>query len=689
MPDALAQALAADQARLGPQMSVPQAEDPRRGPENKSVDDEDKAQFLEVRKLRTQYLDYLSSKVDEIEEQKDSRHMYHGAQWTPEQIRILRRRHQPVMTWNRINRKLNGIVGLVERMRSDPKAMPRNVRSESGAGLATQVIREVLDVNDWKGIEPWCALQACIDGVAGVQMVLTKGDQQDPDIALPWVIGDEFFYDPKSYRLDFADARYLGLSKWLDIGEAIELFSDKEDLLRGLIEGDADLTTNADREYKWIITSTQRIRLIEHWYKHRGNWCWAFYVSSVLLDQGLSPFFDENGKRVSSFKMFSVAVDHDGDRYGFVRNLKGPQDSLNQSKSKSLHLANSRRLIGEKGAVDDVEKARTEWARPDGYVEINPGKSLKPDDKAQDLTAFTAFAEDAKNEIDQFANINMAILSGAGISNISGRAIELLRQPGMAELGPFILAIRQWKLQLYRLIWLTAQRYWKTERWLRMVDNDQQKPVFIQLNGISLDKFGRPALVNALGAVDVDIILEEGPDVASVMQETFDLLRGYPPGTFPPQMIIEMSTLPRAEKNRILAMMAPKPPPPAAQIAAKLKLEGEAAKNAKSAADARRSDALATKAQAEAGQTAAETQQGAVAFETQLWKEALGLMQPPQPPQQPGMAQSASQQTQEAAPPSLAISIPPGFSAPRMAKDGKMYVRHLVSGRYHRVDHAA
>lgn len=646
MVDSASQVLSRDAARLAPLVSPTAGQDPRRGPENKDVDDEDKAKFLSVGKLRNQFMDYLTTKTDEIEEAKDSRHMYHGAQWTPKQIEVLRRRHQPVITWNRINRKINGIIGLVERSRSDPKALPRNQHSEASADIATQVIRYVLDANDWKGVDPWCLLQSCIDGIAGVQLVLTQGDEGDPDIAIPWVIGDEFFYDPKSYRLDFSDARYMGISKWLDIGEAIELFPDKEELLRGLIEGDADLTTNADREYKWVISSTQRIRLIEHWYKHRGQWCWSFYVSTVLLDEGVSPFYDEKGKTASSFKMFSVAVDHDGDRYGFVRNLKGPQDSLNQSKSKALHVANSRRLIGEKGAVDDVEKARIEWARPDGYVEVNPGKKLTPDDRAQEFAAFTAMSEEAKSEIDGFANINVAMLGGAGLANISGRAVELLRQPGMAELGPFVLAYRQWKLQIYRSIWSTAQRHWKTERWLRMVENQQQKATFIQLNGLSLDPYGRPALVNALGAMDVDIILEEGPDIATVGQEAFDMLKGYPPGTFPPQVLVELAPWPREVKNRILQMMAPKPPPPpspAQMIAAKVQLEGATAKNAKTAADARKSDAQAQKTMVEAGQVAGETQQDAIAFQTQIWKEALGLMQPPQQPQpmQPGPQQAA------------------------------------------------
>ena len=563
--------------------------------------DEERGQFLPVAVLRRQYLNYLDSKVDEIEEQKDSRRYYHGAHWTADQLRILRSRHQPPTTWNRVGRKINSIVGLVERMRSDPKALPRHPKSENGAEIATQSVRYVLDSNEFKTTDWWCLLQCGIDGVAGVQKVLSKGDKGDPDVALYWVIGDEYFYDPRSYRLDFADNRYEGLAKWTDLDAAIELFPDKEAELRGLVQGDSDLTTNADREYKWIITTTKRIRLVEHWYKHKGRWCWAFYVADTLLAQGVSPFVDEHGQSESSFHMFACARDQDGDIYSFVRNLKGPQDTLNQGKSKQLHIANSRRLILEKGAVDDVETTRREWARPDGVVETNPGKQIKPDDTRADLQAFSAFTEDAKTELDGYANTNVAAIAGTGLGNISGRALEILRQPGMAELGPFILSYRAWKLRLYRAIWNAVQRYWTAERWIRVNNNDGLAQ-FIQLNGLGQDQWGRPAIVNAVGALDVDIILEEGPDVASMMQDTYDALKGYPPGTFPPQVLIEMSPLPRSEKNRILQMMTPKPQPPnpIQQEALRQQLERGVITNAKEAANVRKIHASAEQALATA-----------------------------------------------------------------------------------------
>lgn len=638
------QAASGDSARWAPQVAT--RENNEKPPENRPQDvDEEKEQFLDVRKLRTQFLDYLQTKVDEIEEQKESRRYFHGAHYSPEQINTLRRRRQPPLTWNRVSRKISQIVGVVERGRSDPRALPRHVRSEQGADLATQVIRYVLEGNDFKGIDPWCLLQAGIDGVAGVQLVLTKDDKGQIDIATPWVIGDEFFYDPKSYRADFSDARYKGISKWFDIDEAIELFPDKEDELRGLIEGDSDLTTNADREYKWVITSSQRVRIIEHWYKNRGKWCWAFYVSTVILDQGISPFFDERGKSDDSFKMFSVAVDHDGDRYGFVRNLKGPQDSLNQSKSKQLHIANSRRIIADKGAVDDVEKARTEMARPDGYIEVNPGRTLKPDDKPQDVAVFGEMASGAANEIDQFASINMAVLSGASIANISGRAIKLLQQPGMAELGPFILNYRQWKLKLYRAIWNAAQRHWTSEKWIRISDDENQKKAFVQLNTMSLDEFGRPVIVNALGALDVDIVLEEGPDTGALTEDLFDMLKGLPPGAVPPAVLIELWPGPRAEKQRLMKMMQPQPSPQQMamkQAADKLQMEHAAITNAKLGADARKSDALASKAIAESQQAGAQTQLDATELQHKIWTEALALFAPPQ--QQAAPAQAAPQQ---------------------------------------------
>jgi hypothetical protein len=195
-------------------------------------------------------------------------------------------------------------------------------------------------------------------------------------------------------------------------------------------------------------------------------------------------------------------------------------------------------------------------------------------------------------------------------------------------------------LQLYRAIWNTAQRYWTNEKWLRITDDETQKPAFVQLNTLSLDQFGRPVLVNALGALDVDIILEEGPDVASLTQDVYEMLKGYPAGTIPPQVIIEMSPMPRAQKTRIMQML--KPPPNPIQLAAmKTKMEEGALKNVKLGSEARKNDAMAHKALAETADMGVDNQNDALALKHQMWKEVaeVGLsfqqLQAQQAQQQP------------------------------------------------------
>ena len=58
-------------------------------------------------------------------------------------------RNQPVVTFNRIKRKINTVVGVLEKLRQDPKAYPRTPQphGEKGAELATQVLLYALGWN--------------------------------------------------------------------------------------------------------------------------------------------------------------------------------------------------------------------------------------------------------------------------------------------------------------------------------------------------------------------------------------------------------------------------------------------------------------------------------------------------------------------------------------------------------------
>jgi hypothetical protein len=534
----------------------------------------DEGQYLSIEKLKNQYYDYLTAKGPEVEEAREARHYYHGDQWTDKELAVLHRRKQPPVTKNYIVRKINGVVGIVERLRQDPKAYPRTPQHQQGADVATAVMRYCLDTNDWKSKSTRNARLGAIDGIAGVEFDLETGDHGDPDLGIHIVYCDTFFYDPRSFDEGFTDARYMGIAKWIGVDQAKELIPSKASEIDDLMETGSDISSSADqdRERVWVNTSLKRLRMVDHWYICKGKWCWTLYIGNTVMMQGVSPFHDEKGKTFPRFLMFSANVDHDGDRYGFIRQFKSPQDEANMRASKALHLLNSRRVISEKGAVDDIEVARREWARADGWVETNPGLKMEPDDNRAlaDMKGQLEMLQAAKEDIENFGP-NPALV-GQGLEDSSGRAIALLQQAGMAELGPYLSAYKNWKIRVYRCIWNIITEHWKSERWIRVTD-DQNITQFFQINKLTVDQYGHPAIVNAIGSMDVDFIIDEGPDAVNMQADSMMILQTLGPQFAQqfPEIALELSPLPNSIKKPMIDKITQKqnqPPPPDPKIAA-------------------------------------------------------------------------------------------------------------------------
>jgi hypothetical protein len=565
--------------------------------------------YFDVTRLRRQYSDYAAAKDAEAREMVDARHYYHGDQWTAAEIAALRRRKQPVVTSNRIVRKIDAVVGLVERLRQDPKAYARTPKHDEGAELATATLRFVLDNNDWKSKSSRIARSAGIDGISGIEYDLVPGDEGDPSLDMHIVYGDGFFYDPRSVDEGFTDARYLGVSRPVDIDQVKELVPEKAAIIDQLwSDGGNDMTTVAsfDREKNWTNSNERKMQLVDHWYIKGGKWRWCLYVGNTMLMQGVSPFIDEKGKTFPRYRMFSASVDHDGDRYGFVRNLKSPQDEVNHRRSKALWRLSARGIVSEKGAVDDIEVARREAARPDMWLETNPGLKVEFDDNAKfnNLKGELEMLQEAKNEIENFGP-NPALI-GQGLEDSSGRAIQLLQQAGIAELGPYLSAYKNWKLRVYRDIWNIIQRYWTSERWIRVTD-DQNIAQFFQINKLEIDQYGRPAIVNAIGSLDVDIIIDEGPDAINMQGDSMMVMQSLGPQFMQqfPEIALELSPLPNSVKKPMLDKIKQKqnaPPPPdpkmiAAQQQAQLAAQTAQREDARASAQAQQDMALQARQQ--------------------------------------------------------------------------------------------
>ena len=131
-------------------------------------------------------------------------------------------------------RKVDGVVGLFERLRQDPKLMAAPRRTTGGRGRY-RGDPLLLDANNWNALSANEARDGAVNGIFGIELDLTGATSGDPDIGLNEIENDTFFYDPRVVPLDFTDARYMGVAKWLTRDIAKAMFPDKAEEIDSMV----------------------------------------------------------------------------------------------------------------------------------------------------------------------------------------------------------------------------------------------------------------------------------------------------------------------------------------------------------------------------------------------------------------------------------------------------------------------
>ena len=569
---------------------------------------------------------------DAREKAERDRDYYDNKQWTAEEEQALKRRKQPVVTYNRIQRKIDFLSGLERQQRKDPKAFPRTPKDEEAADAATDAIRFACDDADWDDIRSAAWDNLLIEGTCAVMVGVkrAKGGYDPEIIHIPW---DRFFYDPSSSKVDFDDARYMGVVTWYDYDAAKRKWPKAQDALDATLKHEQNTETYDDKpkDNMWADPKRKRIRVIELYHKEEQWMRCVFTFGGYLEDKAVSPYIDEEGEPENPIKARSLYIDRDNNRYGAVRVLISPQDEINKRRSKGLHLITMRQARVGLASSQDSEKIRRELAKPDGIISADRDdfEILNNNDMA---SANLQLLQEAKNEIDLLgAN---AALSGKNENDMSGRAILAQQQGGMVEVARMFDRLRSLSIDVYRSVWNRIRQVWPEERWIRVTDNERNLR-FVGLNqkvtvamlaeevgkgdpqaiqkaaqivgapllqaymqgdpqaqmalGLFVQQNGSQVVEvrNAVNELDVDIVIDEGMDTPTVQAEQFEhivkMLPALGPMAQSPQMlatIIEASQL--RNKDKLLEMIeqsqAAPPPDPMLEQMKQIQVAGEAAK---------------------------------------------------------------------------------------------------------------
>lgn len=449
---------------------------------------------------------------------------YDGKQWTPAELAALRKRKQPDIVINRIRPAVNGILGVVERGKSEPRAYPRTPKDADSADVATDTLRYIADYTRFAQTKIRCFKDMLVPGTMAAQVKVNE----DLQIEVEQIRWEEFFYDPRSRREDFRDAAYMGIARWTYVDGVKALYPDKADEIEdALNSADANVIDEtfgerpSDAGHSWVDKKRRRLLVVELYYRDGPNWNRCCYIASTVLANGPSPYVDERGRPACIIEAASAYVDRENNRYGAVRDMRGPQDEVNKRRSKALHYLNTRQVQEAQPGMGmgDVNEVRTEAARPDGV--IPSGWQVVP--QSDQVRGQLELLQEAKNEIERLGP-NPAVIGREG-ADASGRALMARQQAGLVELAILFGLLDDWELRIYRQMWARARQYWTGPQWVRITD-DEDAPKFIGLNQPEIDPMTGQVLgyKNAIAELDIDIMLDSTPDTANLQQEQFETL---------------------------------------------------------------------------------------------------------------------------------------------------------------------
>ncbi len=605
-------------------------------------EDEKDSELLSL--VRQQFEEFSDGTISARARAEKCRDYRDGKQWTEAELTTLKKRKQPAITDNKIADKCDALLGIERQMRTDPKAFPRTPKHDEDAEAATDALRFVADDNDFqRSVRKPCADNLMVEGMAAVEIVIEKykGAKQ-PKICARHIRWDRSYYDIRALQPDFSDKQYAGFFTWMDHEQAKRDWPDRTDNLDASWGNEATRPEHDDRpRYVMSVGKRKRVQVFTHYFIHDGVWHKAIWCKGGFLeDPEPSKYLDEHGEPECCIEFQAVYRDAEGHPYGPVFHWLDRQDEINKRKSKMMHLLNTKQLVGPKGAFPEgAKKARDMLHQPDGYLEIVDGYG----DKVQIIDNLNLAEGQWRllvHSIDSLATTgpNAALLGNTG-SN-SGIAKQVDQQAGTLTVAPLFEALSSLQLRIYRHMWNRIRQFWTGETWVRVTD-DEDNVKFVTLNQPvllgdqmaeqlaqeqmpperkremvmrmaqdprmqqpALDEVGQPMIKNAVAEMDVDIILDEAPDVVTVQQEQFanlvEVAKTRPEVPF--EVLLELSQVRSNVKKRIMDKMSGADNPMAQKMAQMQQAMQELAV-ALQAANVRKAEAEADKSQAAATET--------------------------------------------------------------------------------------
>lgn len=466
---------------------------------------------------------------------------YDGIQLDERDLRILQDRNQPTTVFNVIANTVNWILGTERRARIDSRVLPRKKDGAESAKAKTKLMKYTQDCSKGE-YERSFAFEECVKAGLGWLETGVRQNGEEP-IFLRHECWRNMWFDHLGSSMDGSDWRFVIREKWIDLDVAIAMFPDRQAALERVAEAtnskypylpddvsitdpasEFDLESDIDAVFGGLNSGLrERLKMIEMWYRvpdnvkllrKRGNDTPygaldgvifrpsnpdhqylvrgkyftltdarlmvvrnALWTGSVYLQDIFTPY---NHNRLPFTPLFCYRRKRDGMPYGVIRNLRDPQCDLNKRRSRALVLLTANKVIMDKGAVDNKQEAYEENNRPDGMIEVNPGKRFERVEEKALAAAHVELARDDERFIANISGVTPEV-KGDSKRQLSGIAVKELQNQGQVTQGVYFDNL-YYAIQTEGEIRLSLiEQYLDQEQEYR-ITGDQSKDEFISIN---------------------------------------------------------------------------------------------------------------------------------------------------------------------------------------------------------------
>ena len=276
----------------------------------------------------------------------------------------------------------------------------------------------------------------------------------------------------------------------------------------------------------------------------------AFFCGDVLFSDYLTPHTHPTIINKFPFFPFFCFRKSSGEPYGYVRQVRDVQREINKRRSKALHILNTVRVIADADAVEDVDAAREEIARPDAWIVKTPGKELIIESNINMAnTQFNVMNQSAGDMQDIMGIFDEAL--GKETNARSGVAIGRRMESSNQNSVRVFDNLRRTRLLIGKYILGLILQHYTNEQIINITDEQTGTSKEIPIN----KDMGGGTILNDIKTAVVDVIVDELPPTGSAQDEQFIYLieavkSGLP---IPPDLVVEASNI--RNKDKIIAAL--------------------------------------------------------------------------------------------------------------------------------------